>query len=484
MRLFTNSPVRPTIPTGANPAIPTTNDIGLVPTDFEPPPPLREAPPTFMDVAERIGSDNETVRNLLRDIDVQFGAVDDLKSSFGRVVEPLHKLADTLSHEKLENAGLRGALSELRTNYNALRAQQQTLESKSSELEIESHRLGQELNALKMANGALAGDKVALTAEVATLCTSLAGLEKQLQEKTNDVRILTEDKRLLHDRVVAAEKRMLELGLAAAIEREKASLLEGEKASLQTSLDRALDRASQTSRELSNFEKLLAESGERLDQLAALEDERRRLSAACDEANHRREAEVEALTSQLDAARSRSTVAENQCADLRHTIAAQAEQINNAETRLAGAEIARIAAEDKVASLSTSIDDGTSNVRKLEDERSELLERWNALCQTATTREEVLEAALEKINSLTHRIEIVKADAGANRTKAEQQIEQLKTDLERSRMERGVAEGALQTVRTDLTRVQREMTALQHQYRGAARNFRSEQGGNDVERNI
>ena len=43
--------------------------------------------------------------------------------------------------------------------------------------------------------------------------------------------------------------------------------------------------------------------------LAAAEDERKKLSAAVDEANERRQSEVYALTVQLDAMRSRSTAA-------------------------------------------------------------------------------------------------------------------------------------------------------------------------------
>src|SRR5580700_4292489 len=83
---------------------------------------------TFADIGERIGEDNEALRHLLVDTGLQFGALDELKETFGKLVDPLHKLLGTLEHEKFDNASLRGALNELRAAHDGLRTEFQALE--------------------------------------------------------------------------------------------------------------------------------------------------------------------------------------------------------------------------------------------------------------------------------------------------------------------------------------------------------------------
>ena len=51
---------------------------------------------TFANIGERIGGDNEALRHLLIDTGLQFGALDELKETFGKLVDPLHKLLGTL----------------------------------------------------------------------------------------------------------------------------------------------------------------------------------------------------------------------------------------------------------------------------------------------------------------------------------------------------------------------------------------------------
>lgn len=465
--------------------IPAETDLGLVPTNPVPAP--IAGAPTIMDVAERIGSENETVRNLLMEIDVRFGAIENLRDSFEKVVEPLYKMADALGQETLQNAELRLSLSELRVSHQALGSEQQKLLERTSRLEEENRLLSDELNRVREAKAALDGDKLALTAEVSTLCSSLAGVEKELHSKTSDVVSITEDRRLLNERHLASEKRMLELGATVAIERERVSLLEGEKASLQVSLDRALERAAEMSRQLAKFEKLIAEAGVRLEQLtsgsAALEEERRRLSAVCDDINHRRETEVEALRSQLNAARSRSAVAENQCVDLRRKIAEQAVQLKDAETKLGDAQTARVSAEEKATAVTSVMDEHQNKARKLEEDRSSLLRRSSELSLVIVARDHELEEAQDRIKALTNRVDTLKAEAGKYRAKAEEQIEQLRTDVDRSRMERAVVEGALESTRADLTRLRREAVTAQPA-RMDSQNSQVEQRASDMESSV
>src|SRR6202051_2602682 len=96
---------------------------------------------TFANTGERIGGDNEALRHLLIDTGLQFGALDELKETFGKLVDPLHNLLSTLEQTKFDNASLRGALTELRSSHETLRSEFEGLEKKSSELGGDNHRL-------------------------------------------------------------------------------------------------------------------------------------------------------------------------------------------------------------------------------------------------------------------------------------------------------------------------------------------------------
>src|ERR1700692_141926 len=89
---------------------------------------------TFADIGERIGGDNEALRHLLIDTGLQFGALDELKETFGKLVDPLHNPLRPIEQAKFNNASWRGARTELRSSHETLRSEFEGLEKKSSEL--------------------------------------------------------------------------------------------------------------------------------------------------------------------------------------------------------------------------------------------------------------------------------------------------------------------------------------------------------------
>ena len=184
---------------------------------------------TFANIGERIGGDNEALRHLLIDTGLQFGALDELKETFGKLVDPLHNLLSTLEQAKFDNASLRGALTELRSSHETLRSDFEGLEKKSSDLEGDNHRLTRELTAAQQSTQELDSDKGKLTGEIATMRVALANLEKQLGEEANNGRSLGDEKRLLLERADTADKRIIESEAAANLARERLALLENEK---------------------------------------------------------------------------------------------------------------------------------------------------------------------------------------------------------------------------------------------------------------
>ena len=417
----------------------------------------------FVNLGDRIGEDNTALRHLLIDTGLQFGALDELKDTFSKLVDPLHKLLGALEQAKFDNASLSGSLSELRSSHDTLRSDFESLEKKASDFEGDNQRLGRELTSAQQSVQELENDKIRLTGEVASVRVTVANLERQLGEETSNGRALGDEKRLLLDRAETADKRILESEAASNEARERLSLLENEKDSLQSALDQTLAQSSRTSRRLAEIENALADARARLQRmegnLAAVEDERRKLAGACEEANERRQSEVYALTLKLDAMRSRSTAAEKLLGEMRQSLVARTEEIRVAEAKLVESIVGRSGAEKKAEQLAAATEAHERQNKKLEQTRLSLTDRCKVLAETVKARDNSLSHAQDKVKSLTDRIELIKAEAAANQAKAEKRIEQLNSAIERERAERAVAEGALEATRGDYTKLQRDVAA-------------------------
>jgi chromosome segregation ATPase len=291
--------------------------------------------------------------------------------------------------------------------------------------------------------------------------------------------VLSDEKQLLLERADTADKRIVELEAETALARERLSLLEDEKSSLQTALDQTLSEAARTSRRLCESENALSDTRVRLQQtestLAAAEDERKRLSAACEESNDRRQTEVYALSLKNDAIRSRSATAEKLLAEVRQNLVARSEEIRVAETKLMEAIIARNGAQKKMQQLSVVAEAQDRQIKKLEQVRLTLTEQQKVLSETVRGREASLTHAQEKVKSLTNRVERVRLDAAANQAKAEKRVEELNAVIERERAEHTVAHGALETTRENYDQIQRQMSTERAMRRRAAK------GGDKVE---
>ena len=86
---------------------------------------------------------------------------------------------------------------------------------------------------------------------------AIANLESHLAQEAANARSLGEANQILVDHADIADKRIVELQAEGALTREKLSLLETDKRSLQTALDQTLAESSRLSRRLTESESAL-----------------------------------------------------------------------------------------------------------------------------------------------------------------------------------------------------------------------------------
>ncbi len=90
-----------------------------------------------------------------------------------------------------------------------------------------------------------------------------------------------------------------------------------------------------------------------------------------------------------------------------------------------------------------------------------MLERSAALARAYTAKESALERAEETIGALSDQLAALEAARATDKQIAEQAIEEFGAALKREKLERAMADGALETARKDFARVAREVMALQ-----------------------
>ena len=255
--------------------------------------------------------------------------------------------------------------------------------------------------------------------------------------------------------------------LAAA--REKLALLEDEKRSLQLAVDQGLNETARLSRRVTEAENTLTATRAQLGKVEAsfaeAYSERGRLAAALDETKDQHQAERNNLNMRLDALQSRAATAERLLAETRQNLIARTEEVRAFDRKAVDATIGRNNAEKRLAQIESSHETRDRQVKDLEQQRAALSERNNTMAKTLKMRETALTRAEEKIAQLTERNAHLEADVQVSRTNIEKRVEELGAALQRERMERAVAEGALEAARKENIRLQAEVTALRSSLR-------------------
>jgi crescentin len=196
--------------------------------------------------------------------------------------------------------------------------------------------------------------------------------------------------------------------------------------------------------------------------------ERSQLATTLDETREQRQAEHNNLSMRLDALQSRAATAERLLSEARHNLIFRTEEVRAFDRKSVEATIARNSAEKRLGQIEAMQEARERHIKDLERARAALAERDNAMVKTLKAREAALARAEEKIAMLTERNGRLDADIQISRTNIEARVEELNSTLQRERMDRAVAEGALEAARKDNSRLQNEVAALRSAFRRGA----------------
>ena len=420
-----------------------------------------------------MGEENEALRNLLTDTGRKIGELDELKEAFDKIVAPFNSTLRALEQEKSQTLGLSGMLDEVARG---LRDAAHRILPDREEGDRARSRIRE------AARGSRTGARIQPRAREHAARTHQRHLRPQRPDRRARASAGAGDRAAPHAErepphaAGAARRRReahqpkLEGELAAA--REKLALLEDEKRSLQIAVDQALNETARLTRRLTESENTLTATRAQLGKVEAsfaeAYAERGRLAAALDEAKEQHQAERNSLNMRLDALQSRAATAERLLSEARQNLIARTEEVRAFDRKSVEATIARNNAEKRLAQIEAAHEARERQIKDLEQARAALTERNNALTKTLKARETALARAEEKIAALTERNGHLEADVQVSRTNIEKRVEDLNSALQRERMERAVVEGALEAARKDNSRLQSEVAALRSTLRRGA----------------
>jgi crescentin len=403
----------------------------------------------------KVGSDNEALRNLLIEIGRGIGGLDDLKESFAKLTDPLDQALRALERETSDNVSLRVTLHELRTSHEALRSEFKELGKKLTAKDTECEGGRGALILAQQSAAALQLRETELASELESARATLSELESQLARETDSVSILTDHKKSLADRVAAANKQIIEMEAAIASMEETLVLVSDENRLLQASVKQVVGENSSLSRRLNesanSLQKARLEIKQTKSALDVAEAEYAKLTALVDEANDRHQVVTRTVNVRLEAASSRTIAAEKLHAELRQNLLARAEEVSALESKLAEVIIARDSNDKMIELLKNDLQAKERQLQDNEQLRLKQVERCDNLEQVG----KMTAAELARTQSLAQRVAQLEAEAEASRDMSEKRIEEIRSQLERERLERAVAEGALQKTRGNYLDLQR-----------------------------
>ena len=419
----------------------------------------------FSAIGAQLGGENEALRNLLLDANAKIGELDTIKAAVGRLVDPVSKTLRAIEAEKSEKLALQTVLNNTRAAYGKLRNEITDLEKKFGLSRSECEDLRQDLANIQNLLRTAEATRAEIAIEVAARRAQIAELEARLAQETGEAKALRQENERLDARLTAADKRIITLESDLNAARQRLLMAEDEKRAQQNSLDKAGAEAARLSRKLAETEASLNAAQGRLRHVEAnyaeLNTERARLATALDEANERNEHERANQRTRFEALQARAGATEKLLGEAREHLLARAEEIRDYDRRLSAAAIERDAIQARVSDLEAERIQRDSELREISQARATLMERSAALARAFTAKEAALERAEEVIAALNERVGAVEAARAADKQLAEQAIEELGAVLKREKLERAVADGALETARKDFARVAREVMALQ-----------------------
>lgn len=428
----------------------------------------------FLPVAVELGKENEAVRNLLIDAEYKLGELDTIRSSIGKLVDPVAKTLRAYEVTKSEKLSLQNTLNTARVTQSKLRDDLLASERKARTLEAECTRLREVLAVAQQSVAVHEKIKAEQLAELSARRSQITDLQRHAHQQGADLQQAREENRRAAERIAGADRRAVQFENEAQTAQQKAQQAIQERAAVQTALDKAHTELAQSARRLTDTERSFVAAKSRLQTVEAAlgeaQAERTRLATALDEMNHNHLDEMNTQTARFEALQARAGLTEQLLAEARQTLMARADEIRTFERRVIDAATVHDNTGEQLARMTEALDEREARIAELEQSHMALQAHNDMLNDEGLSRDSAYAHAEQKMREQADLIVLLENQVKAARSAHELQIEQLHAQLQREQLERSMAEGALESGRRDIARLLREIGAMQPRPTPAAAN--------------
>lgn len=420
----------------------------------------------FFPLASQLGQENEEIRNLLIEAEHRIDELENVKCTLGNLIDPVSKTLRAYEEAKSEKLKLQSALNAIRVAHIKLRENLADAEKRAATLDTECGRLRDMAAVAQQSAAALERTRKEQAAEINTRRSQVAELHRQVQQQGSDLQLTRDENRRLGERAATADKRMVQFEGEARAAQQKATQANNERVAVRAALDKALNDYSQTARKLTETDKALTATLTRLKSTeAALTQalsESTELSASLDEANQKRLDEASERHAHIEALQARAGVNENLLEEARQALMARTEEVRALERNAAESSDAYGTAGERVAQMTSALAECEGRIKELEESQAQLSEQNQTLAGALASRGEDCKRAQQKIMEQEELMTRFEGQFAGARDASGLQIEQLTAQVQREKIERAMAEGALESGRRDIARLMHELTALKH----------------------
>jgi crescentin len=420
----------------------------------------------FLPMATQTGEDNESVRNLLLDVEHKINELDAVKRSVSSLVEPVNKSLRALEETNNQKMGLQAALNSVRITNNKLRTELDAAEKKVSSLDSECSRLREYVTVAQQKFGSIETARAEQSTELAARRSQVADLQRRLQSQGAELQVAREEYRRLGERMTLTDKRAVQLESEIAALLQKYLVTDKERSTLQASLEKAYAELSHVSQRLLDTEKAFSSTQARLQKaenaLSEAQAERHRLSAALDDNNQKHQNEISSHRTNFETLQARASMTEKLLDEARQSLVERAEEIRTFDRKLADSSRMHTTIGEKLGLIEEALAERNAKIKELDLARTALAEKNDMLSKAVSTRENAYNRAQEHIISLEERIQLLESEIKAGRQTNEAEIEILNAKLQREQIARTMAEGAVEAGRKDIARLLQELATLQY----------------------
>ncbi len=139
----------------------------------------------FTSLGAQIGSDNESLRNLLLDASAKISELDGIKAAVSKLADPVGKALRAFEAEKSEKVSLQTVLNNTRTAYGKLRNEVGELEKRLARSEKDCNALRQELGTTQNTLRTVEATKAEIAIDIAARRAQIVDLEGRLGHETS-----------------------------------------------------------------------------------------------------------------------------------------------------------------------------------------------------------------------------------------------------------------------------------------------------------